>query len=1643
MDHRNRFWKKWSVVLLTCLLLPTAWAQGDWKAIFEGTGSRQAGSAGNLLLEKRIENLFAKSGLEHGEMKFTAPCIIPGETSVTLNGRKIALYPLQPSAFRPGNFLEKSFDAPLVYVGNGDENALKAIEGTELDGAIAVMEFASGLEWQRLLRFGVIGFIFIEEDEPAYSDATAKVTGTEVRLPRFLAGMDDGKYLRDTLIKGSVKAHVDAQPTKWKNETLRNLWVVVPGSNPEYENELALVVAPMDANSIVPGQSWGGQNAANLALMLSMFEEYKKNRPERGVVFCAVNAHSRNMLGERILAWNLLAPRTQVERLLDTINGDLRQEKMLLSHYEPIQKNLKCARGSAEFKSAEAALIRLRDLMDSTTGKNFTVKEPVVDLSRREVNKLKAEQLHLSRREDLTAEQIQSETKRLEAERTDYVDVLTLFNKVGVRTSLSDLNDKQLNILQEYVDEIVATRQLWSKLNQQTIDTVIQNNEIRSLLGKRQVKFVVELELTFQSGQIGFSADDFKCADRWQHRFGINTAEAAESLVKQGVVPNGIRFIDALTRQGGLAEGHFFPKLTENVAVFQASGPTPAFALRNVFTDYGRLFLTSDKLEKLDASIVKASFEYVPKLMRATLAVPMLTSTSEMKPPTTKANTWQPMWGTQVKAFKFDEFSATVLPQLPVPGAALVIHNPMDLAKPVASGDVMTGYMALTDERAVSVFYGITAQTLYPNAFEYDDDFTVVKQVVDAGDAEAKMSSTINRGTTVKTLALFDCVEYPIYTRDNPASISVSPITENTFLILDGRLNTTPKKFGMTGVGSTFSQKAFVAFPGPVSAFLEKDEAVKVMTSERILALNASDESPEGDGFKISQGIGKDFFATATGDMSILNHVRDHRLAGTSDALAKIFMERGDESIKQMKAAREKKDWLGYLKSLHEAVGAHGKAYKRMAAITNDMLKAVVFYLALMLPFCFFAEKLMFKFKKIEQEMVAFCLFFAFTFIVFRNIHPAFRVAQAPEAIFIAFVMGGLGAFVIKILHGRFEGEMTLLFRTQTAMDSGEVGFSTVGQSAMLIGVNNMKRRRIRTALTTATVVLVTFTMLAFTSITKNLSPTIITRSKNTTYTGLMYHWPGNSRMDEATLRTLKEIFNGRAELSIRRWLIPTKLPDGGTLPFRISASNGADANIDAILGLPAIENGFIGPIPMKHGRFFSSDDADEMLLPESLSKALGLTTETFDKATIMYEGRQYRIVGLLSDADFLQFRDINQHPLIPIKNLIQQGGGDTGADALVAMAAGNEENADDGVFYTDMASLVVMPVETARKIGAQPYSVSAKLNEGVTLWSMVDELLTITNASKFFISSTEPFRIADGKRDTEAGVYYVGEGYRTSIGGLAFLIIPLLISSTIILNTMLGSVFERKAEIAIYNAVGLNPMHIGMFFLAEAFVYSVIGSVGGYLIGQVTSILLTRTGWIKSINLNFSSLSVVYVIMFTIAVVLLSTIYPSMVATRAAVPSGKRKWSLPQHDGKRMPVVFPFIYEQELIYGINGYLADYFGRFTEASFGDLIAKLEGVKKTADEAGREVLVMTYNVALAPFDLGVTERLDFTTKYDEKVQAYRLVMMNTRMSGQDTNWTATNMPFLEKLRTYLMYWRNLTPAEHADFAKSGKAMFNGK
>jgi hypothetical protein len=219
-----------------------------------------------------------------------------------------------------------------------------------------------------------------------------------------------------------------------------------------------------------------------------------------------------------------------------------------------------------------------------------------------------------------------------------------------------------------------------------------------------------------------------------------------------------------------------------------------------------------------------------------------------------------------------------------------------------------------------------------------------------------------------------------------------------------------------------------------------------------------------------------------------------------------------------------------------------------------------------------------------------------------------------------------------------------------------------------------------------------------------------------------------------------------------------------------------------------------------------------------------------------------------------------------------------------------------------------------------------------------------------------------------------------------------------------------------------------------------VIGSIGGYLIGQILSIALSFFGLVRGINLNFSSLSVVYVILLTIAVVMLSTLYPAIVATKAAVPSGKRKWSMPDNDGHRMAIAFPFICQPKLVVGMMNYLEEYFARFTEASFGDLIAQLVDRRPGLDEDGRETLLLRYHIALAPFDLGVTQAVAFRAAFDKRVEAYRIYLDIERVSGQDTNWVTTNRPFLERMRQYLMHWRNFSAAEHALYVSKGEQSF---
>ena len=1615
------------VVLGMSLLLPALAGGAEPSAavpavdpVFADCRVRIPGAPGNLALEEKLAQRFAASGFENGAIRFTSPVLQTGKTVLHFpDNAALPVLPMHPTVTRPGNFREREFTTTLVYVGRCTPADLERLNGVPLDGAIGVADFDCGERWQRWLRFGFRGFVFIGGATHSYPDAVGKIFGTEVSVPRFYADAASGEVLRQRCgSPGTVR--VTHTPSRWQNQTLRNLWVLVPGDNPELQQEVAVVVAPLDSNCIVPELAEGAQAAANLSLLLRLLDEFAARPPARPVLLAAVNAHTQAFAGERHLAWHLLFPDDIRERYRSNLLTSKQAQELILQYYR--QLNL-----SPPTSSDEQQLISLRTLTDKTTGKILRIKTPITALATRDKNQLKAERFRLFRGQQSG---MQQELDILDNRLRQHIRVLSLFNKIGVRTILSDLSPGEIELLRGYVHEVLETYTNWVRLNRRELEQLDANDAIRDAMRGRQPLFVCVLNLTWTGQQIGFASGPRLFTGIWSRAWGKAFNRVAADLPGDD---RPVFLADTMTATGGRSETYYWNDsgFTEALAPFQLARPTPAFVLRDIFVDRGRAFTPDDSFANLDHGKVTRAGDFATEFFRAVLADRKFSALAQVQVPNTKE--WQAA-GVQIKTFMFDPFAATALPELPLPGTVVTVngdHPNRSVYAPLLADDTVTAVHLLSDGRAAAPLLGINITRLgnaelFTNAYHFDKAFAAVDHALDTGDVELRMKSNINSADPSHTLALFPCREVIVYERTNLSRLTDFPHRTDLnvqFVPLIGTQNDPPRKFGFgPGVFCLTSTKKQIFRTGPVAFYFEPDVKFKLMTAEKYLVLNASDTGADGGvpqfgvGFADTAALGPDFMRRSARDMGFLNRYRLGRFQGVKDTVADYFLERGAAALEQADADFSRQHHAAGRRSLYEAMGAERKAYQRVAFITNDMLKVIVFYMALLLPFCFFVQKLLFNFVRIEAQMGMFVVLFTGTYVLFRHIHPAFNVAQSPEAMFVAFVMAALGIYVMIILHSRFEGEMHLLLSSITSGPGGEMSAAGASATAMMLGIGNMRRRRVRTVLTTATILLITFTLLAFSSISVRLQPTLVRRGGTPPYTGMMYQWLGTQTHYENVAQVLADILDDRGQVLMRRWLVPASDDGVEYHTFHISGSTDKAVEIEAVLGLEAGEDGFISPMPMLAGRFFRDGERDVAVLPFQAARALGIGRDNFAAAAITFRGHRYPVVGILDATAFRRIKEINGRSLLPVKPAPLENTDPAGESA--------PPESDEDLFYVAPGSLVILPAATVASLGGGPASISVKLPDDADVRQLFDELLMMTEGH-YFLSSLTPFQVSAASNiETRPGIYYIGAGHKTSIGGLAYLLIPLLIGGTIIFNTMLGSVYERKNEIAVYNAIGIDPRKIGFLFVAEGFVYSIIGAVGGYLTGQAAAICLSRLPMFAAINLNFSSLTVVYVIAFTIAVVLLSTLYPAHVATRTAVPSGKREWSLPEHDGQQMALTFPFVYTGALALGVAGYLHEYFAKFTEATIGDLIAQLDQFETVRDTDGRDAYELHYHVALAPYDLGVTQQVVARIAFSSALETYQMHFHIERVSGQDSTWVATNRPFLKKLRKYLMAWRNL-------------------
>jgi hypothetical protein len=293
-------------------------------------------------------------------------------------------------------------------------------------------------------------------------------------------------------------------------------------------------------------------------------------------------------------------------------------------------------------------------------------------------------------------------------------------------------------------------------------------------------------------------------------------------------------------------------------------------------------------------------------------------------------------------------------------------------------------------------------------------------------------------------------------------------------------------------------------------------------------------------------------------------------------------------------------------------------------------------------------------------------------------------------------------------------------------------------------------------------------------------------------------------------------------------------------------------------------------------------------------------------------------------------------------------------------------------------------------------------------------------------------------------GVAYYGSRQRSkSFAGLLELLVPILIAALTVFNTMRGSVYERKDEIYVYNAVGVAPNHVFFIFMAEACVYAVVGAMMGYLLSQGTGRLLTSLGMTGGLNMDYSSIETIYASLAIMAATLLSTVLPARDAARMASPADTTHWTIPEAQGDVMQFNLPFTFTAHDRVAVISYFYRWLDANGLGSSGTFYCSAPETsirqEQRGDQGVEAVPVLATTIWLKPYDLGVSQRVEIALPTDQETGEYIARITITRLSGHVSTWQRRIMPFLSTLRKQFLNWRVTTPADRTELFAEAKRM----
>jgi len=867
--------------------------------------------------------------------------------------------------------------------------------------------------------------------------------------------------------------------------------------------------------------------------------------------------------------------------------------------------------------------------------------------------------------------------------------------------------------------------------------------------------------------------------------------------------------------------------------------------------------------------------------------------------------------------------------------------------------------------------------------------------------------------------------------------------------VLDAESNSQPRNFahfiGKASGASSYSEPCGVVF-------VERGESnVKIIVQggpmgARFTLINSlSNEDLDlarGVGFPATErenAIYRTTFKAAV-DMWTLDDYRLHKLkeTGVRNERASYLHRVAGEAIKDAEKALEQRNYAAFLSSARKAWAYEARAYPNVRGTSDDVIKGLIFYLAVLLPFAVFGERLLFAFSDIRKRLLGIAGLFFFIYLVLSRVHPGFKLATTPIIILAGFFMMVLGIVTIGILLGKFNTQMALMREKTGTWHRQDVNRSSAAGAAFMLGISNLRRRKTRTLLTCITIVLLTFTVLSFTSFETSVAPNEIPTDYASTYKGVLIRRRDWSPFEKYATTELKSYFRNRGGIVAERTWISSKPDSQEYLSIQVTRTDdGArPALARGLLGLDPAEAHLTRPqtLLLPNSEWFDprSDRQKQFypnvcILPKSMAQGengLGIEPEELGSARVMLQGRELVVVGIIDDDRLKELKDLDDEELTPVDYITQtQNEANAGQKPTYTVSATDElqelEELKPPELYAHIspATVVIVPNQFI-----QNYPDATVRSVAVGMLDVdEDDLVTLLRE---YVPRMKLILFAGlGEK-----VKLFSSRDALTAKGMQALFLPIAIASLIVFNTMLGSVYERLREIAVYTSCGLAPVHVAALFFAESSVFATMGAVVGYLLGQGVAKLVTETGGLAGINLNYSSVSAVYSIILVVAVVLLSTAYPARKAVSLSVPDESKKMKLPRPEGDVWEFDFPFTVSAAEALGLNAFIYDYFDSHKEDSGGVFCADSLRFCSRGGGGGTTYILDT-TVWVEPMDMGISQKVILETlppSEDDRVCTIKFTIR--RLSGEVETWRRMNLGFLKAIRKQMLIWR-LVDAEH--------------